>query len=244
MRKRLISLCVLPFLALAACGGGDGDTSATDSTSGSTATSIAPPTSALRSASGADLESAKKLVLLPADFPAGWTSEPAEQSDDADDEAASDEFEDCLGVGGDDSGAADWSGDDFSMDSSEAGSSASVVRDEATYQDDIEVIRGPLLPTCLEDMFTRLLTDQVGTAPTAVDVAPLEVTEYGDVTVGFRVTITVSARGETLTFYADLVLMGKDRAEVFANFFGVGQPFDPALQESLLAKLGSRLDAV
>ncbi len=75
-------------------------------------------------------------------------------------------------------------------------------------------------------------------------MTPFEVTEYGDVTVGFRVTITVSVRAETLTFYADLVLMGKDRAEVIANFFGVGQPFDPALQESLLAKLGSRLDAV
>ncbi|MCU1450233.1 MAG: hypothetical protein JWP02_2403 [Acidimicrobiales bacterium] len=237
MRTRLISLCVLFVLGLAACGGGKSSTS-TDDTS---ATSTAPSTAA---SPATDTDLAKKLVFVQGDFPPGWTGKPADQTQTPDDKATSKELSDCVGTSGEAQQSARWKGDDFSMGQTQVGSEATVVKDEATYRKDVEAIKGSKLQTCVKDTFDKELTKQLGSAPTSLDVTPLDVPKHGDLTTALRMKVGASVQGVSLDLYLDVVLMGKRRAETTATFLNLGQPFDPALQKTLVDKLGARVDAV
>ena len=236
MRTRLISLCALFVLGLAACGGGGSNTSSNDTTTESSAS----PTTA--SPSG-DTNVAKKFVFVQADFPAGWTAKPADQTQTPDDKATSKELSDCVGTSGADAQSARWKGDDFNMGQVQVGSEATVVKDEAVYRKDVDAIKGPKLQTCVKDVFNKVLTTQIGSAPTSLDVAPLQVPSHGDVTIGLRMTVGATIQGVPLTLSLDLVVMAKNRAETSATFLNVGQPFDSALETSLVDKLGARVDA-
>jgi hypothetical protein len=237
VRTRLISLCVLLALGLAACGGGNSSTS----TSSTTAESTAPSTTA---SPAGDTDLAKKLVFVQGDFPAGWTAKPADQTQTADDKATSKELSDCVGTSGEAQESARWKGDDFSMGQTQVGSEATVVKDEATFQKDVEAIKGSKLQTCVKDTFNKELAKQLGSAPTSLDVSTLDVPKHGDLTTALRMKVGASVQGVGITLYLDVVLMGKRRAETTATFLNLGEPFDPALQTTLVDKLGARVDAV
>ncbi|MCA1702705.1 MAG: hypothetical protein LC808_05315 [Actinobacteria bacterium] len=237
MRTKGILLCVLFSLGLPACASDKGDASkATTTTPTTTAPTIGPRGAArVRNA-------ARTLVLLRSDFPAEWTSAPSDETETPEDEATSKEFSDCVGTSGDDFAIAELEGDDFSMGEYEASSEVVVVESDEVFRRDIDAIQGPKLQPCVKDFFTKLLTKEIGTAPTSVDVAPLEMPKHGDATVGLRMTIVAGAE-PARTMYADLVLMGKSPAEVTVSFFSVDQPIDPALETSVVDSLGKRLDA-
>jgi hypothetical protein len=221
---------------LAACGGGGSNSSSTTSAPASTA----PPTTA--SAAG-DTALAQKLVFVQADFPAGWTASPP-TPDTAEDKANNKEVDACIGTSGADAHSADVKGNDFSMGpTTQVGSEAQVVKEEATYRQDVAAIKGPKLQPCLQTFLTKALTKGVGSAPTSVQVSSLPVPSLGDVTVGLRITAGITTQGQALTVYLDAVLMGRNRAEVTSTFLNVGQPFDAALQRTLLDKLGARVNA-
>jgi hypothetical protein len=237
VKTRLITLCVLFVLGFVACGGGKSDTSSNDTTPESTA----PPTTA--SAAG-DIDLAKKVVFVQGDFPPGWTAKAADQTQTPDDKATSKELSDCVGTSGQTANSARWKGDDFSMGQAQVGSEATVIKDEATYRKDIDAIKGTKVQTCVKDVFNKALAKQFGSAPTSLDVASLDVPHHGDATVGLRMTVGASAQGVNITLLLDLVVMAKNRVETSATFLNVGQPFDSALQKSLVDKLGARVDAL
>jgi len=189
----------------------------------------------------ADTDTAKKLVLVASDFPAGWTDTPDDQQTTPEDQANAKELNDCVGTSGEEAEAAKWSGDGFSMNNYEVSSKASVVRDKSAYDNDVKAIKGSKLLKCVQTVYTRVLTKQLGTAPTSVEVTPLDVTSYGDATVAFRMKL-VAGPDVADSAYLDLVLMGKNRAKVTGTFFSVGQPIDPAVEKALIDKLGGRLD--
>ena len=54
-------------------------------------------------------------------------------------------------------------------------------------------------------------------------------------------TAALTAQGQTINVVVDFVLMAKSKAEVTASFTNLGQPFDPALETSLINKLGTRV---
>ncbi len=224
MRTRLIFLGVLFTVALAACGSSKSD-------------------SASKSNPTADMEKAKKVVLVTSDFPPGWTATPDDQTESADDKARSKELSDCVGTSGDETQTAKWSGDSFSMNDDEVSSESNVASDNAVYRKDIAAIKSPKLRDCVKTIFTKLLTEQIGQEPTAVEVAPLEVAKHGDTTVGVRMKVSLATEA-TDTLYVDLVLMGKKRVEVTTTFTTVGKPIDAALEKSLIDKQGARLNAV
>jgi hypothetical protein len=237
VRNRLLPLCVLFVLALAACGGGKSDTSTKDTSAESTA----PSTTA---SPAGDTDVAKKLVFVQSDFPPGWTDKPADQTQTPDDKATSKELSDCVGTSGEAQESARWKGDDFSMGQTQVGSEATVVKDETTYQKDVDAIKGSKLQTCVKDTFNKELTKQLGSAPTSLDLSTLDVPKHGDLTTALRMKVGATIQGVSLDLYLDVVVMGKHRAETTATFLNLGQPFDSALQKTLVDKLGARVDAV
>jgi hypothetical protein len=237
VRIRLVLIAPLLTLVLAACGGGGGNSSSTTSAPTTTA-STAPTTTA---SPAADTARAQKLVFVQADFPAGWTASPP-TPDTAEDKANSKQVDACIGTSSDDAHSADVKGNNFSMGpTTQVGSEAQIVKEEATYRQDIAAIKGPKVQPCLKDFLTKALTKGVGSAPTSVQVSSLPVPSFGDVTVGLRITAGITTQGQALTVYLDAVLMGRNRAEVTSTFLNVGQPFDATLQRSLLDKLGAKL---
>ena len=187
---------------------------------------------------------AQKLLLVQADFPAGWTGTPA-TPDTPEDKAANAEFATCAGLSGEAAQTADVKGDDFGMGSpvTQAGSEAQIMKDEASYKKDVEALKGSKFQPCLEALLTKTITKAAGSAPTNLQLSPITVPTFGDVTVGKRLSAAISAQGQTLTVVVDVVVMGKNRAEVLGTFSNLAQPFDQALEKTLIEKLGAKLNA-
>ena len=140
---------------------------------------------------------------------------------------------------------ADIKGDDFSMGSpvTQVGSEAQVLKDEATYRKDVAAIKGPKFQPCVQALLSKAITKEAGSAPANPQVSPITVPSFGDVTVGLRMSAGITVQGQSLTLVLDVVLMGKNKAEVTGTFSNVGQPFDQALEMSLINKLGAKLNA-
>ncbi len=189
------------------------------------------------------MATAKKLVLTSTDFPSGWTGKADDQSQSPEDKANAKELSDCVGTSGLEAETARWKGDDLTIDQFQVSSEASLVTDKAVFKKDVAAINSPKLQTCVKDVFRKVLTKAIGAEPTSLDVTPFAVKKYGDVTRGLRLKVGTDI-GATDTVYVDLVRMGKNRAEVTATVLSVGKPMDPTLENSLLAKIGSRVNAL
>ncbi len=183
-----------------------------------------------------------KLVLVASDFPPGWKSTPDHQTRSAEDKAVNTELNTCVGTTGDEADKARWSGDNFESDQYRVTSEAVLVKDDASFRQDTEAIQGSKVQGCVKDVFTKVLTKQIGTAPTSVDVTSLDVPKHGEVTVGIRLTVNAGPAASGHTVYLDLVLMGKNRAESTETLVSAGQAMDPALENSLVHALGKRVD--
>ena len=239
MRIRLLSIAPVLALILAACGGGGSKSSSTTS---------APTTAASTASSSAGSDPAataraRKVVFVQADFPPGWTASPS-STDTPEDKATNEQLDACIGTSGEAAHSADVKGDDFNMgQGTQVSSEAQIVKDEATYRKDVAAIKGSKLQSCLQDFLNKEISKAAGAVPGSLQLAPLTVPSFGDVTVGKRLTGSIAVQGQTISIYVDFVLMGKNRAEVTATFSNIGQPFDATLQRTLLDKLGARINA-
>jgi hypothetical protein len=183
-------------------------------------------------------------VLVQADFPTGWTGTPA-TPDTPEDKANNQEFATCTGASGDAANIADIKGDDFSMGSpgTQVSSEAQISKDEASYRKNVDALKSSKFQPCLQTLVTKALTKALGSAPTNVQVAPITVPSFGDVTVGIRTTAGITVQGQNLTVAVDQVAMGKNKSEVLATFTNIAQPFDANLEKTLIDKLGAKLEA-
>ncbi len=189
------------------------------------------------------MATAKKLVLTSTDFPSGWTGKADDRSQSPEEMADARQLSDCVGTSGPEAETAKWKGDDFTTDQYQVSSETSLVADKAVFKKDVAAINSTKFPACVKDVFTKVLTKAIGAEPTSLDLTPLEVKKYGDVTKGLRMKVGTGP-GAADTAYVDLVRMGKNRAEVTATVLSVGQPIDATLETSLLAKIGSRVNAL
>lgn len=240
MRTRIFLIGLVVPLVLAACGGGGSKSSSTTSAPSTSAAS--GTTSGAKDASAE--ARARKLVLVQADFPQGWTGTPA-SADTAEDKAANQEFSTCIGSSGESTQIADVKGDDFTMGSpaTQAGSEAQIVKEEAAYRKDVAALKGPKFQPCFQDLLAKALTRAAGGTPANVQVSPLSVPTFGDVSVGLRMSATITVQGQSLSLVIDAVAIGKDKAEVTGTFSNLAQPFDQALEKTLIGKLGAKLNA-
>ena len=226
--------CTLTVGAVPACGGGQ----KARSTTGASATASTTPVNV-----AADEAKARTLLLRSSDFPAGWKSRAGRSTP----EDPRQQFASCLGRPSPASyTTAGIDSPGFSLGTADARSRAQFVRTVEDFRADTAAYSGPKFIPCVKsglvDSFRRQLRPQGGSLQ-SLSVKPLQAPRYGQISVGFRLTARVRAQGQLLTIYTDYILLGKERIELWAAFFSVDQPFDPALERTLLAKLGSRLDA-
>jgi hypothetical protein len=220
-------------------GGGAGSKASTSTTTASASASSSPSTVAPTN----DMAKAQKLVLVKADFPSTWTALPADQSQSSADLASEKEFNDCVGTSGPEAESARFSGDDISLGQIHVSSEAIVIKDDTTYKTDVTALKSAKVQTCVNQVFTKLLTTALGAAPTSVGVTPLDTPSHGDVSVGMRLTMKTAQQGVPITVVLDFVVMAKNRAETLVTFVSFGQPVSASLQHTVLDKLGKRVDA-
>ncbi|GEM_PF-2583425 len=244
MRLRILSIIPLLALIFAACGGGGSSKSSSTTSASATSTTAASTPGSTAGDAAADAR-AKKLVFIQADFPAGWTGTPP-TPDTPEEKAATQELNACTGSSSDADKVADVKGDHFGQGSpaTQVGSEAQIAKDDATYRKDVAALKGNKFQPCLQTFLTKALAQAAGGAtPTNVQVSPLTVPTFGDVTVGLRMSAGLTVSGQTVTLVIDAVAMGKNKAEVTGTFTNLSQPFDPALEKTLIDKLGAKLEA-
>ena len=229
MRFRWRSVVTVLALSLAACGGGGGESE--------DPVGPAPATGRL-----ADEGRARTIVLQQADMPPGWRGSAHNEDPRERDRAR--ELARCLGRP-DPEGArsAIAYGADLSMGQMQVSSIATVVATVDDARADLAAVRGPKYGECVVVAFRDSLRQQAGDARVD-DVAsePLSVEDFGDGSVGVRLTASLVYPDRTDRLFADLVYISKERATVSATFFSFHQPFPPTLQQSLVARMGNRIE--
>jgi hypothetical protein len=71
----------------------------------------------------------------------------------------------------------------------------------------------------------------------------LPIAGHGEFSARFRATIKLLIQGQPAIVYQDAILLGKGRVELSASFTNLGRPFDPTIEQALVAKLNARLEA-
>lgn len=246
MRTRVAAVLVALVVAGGGCdGGSDGASGTTTTTAGGTTTTAAAgggggdasTTTAPAPAADPELED---VVLRQGDFPPGWTSEP---SDDPDDEEAEAALRRCLGLEVGTAERPEARSPDFSVGDAITQASSSVDRapDMATVDREYAAITGPRFLDCATRQFDELIAEEAAGAQFApAKAARLPFPAYGDGTAAVRLTTTLSAEGQQLPIVADLVFVRKGLLGMSFSFINAGGPFDAALAADLVRKVVAR----
>ena len=227
------SAAVLVVLALAAACGGDGDDDSADATTTTAVDATSPSSGA-----GGDEAALEALVLQEGDFPPGWTSEPAEP-DEADD--TGEDLEACLGIAVDDDSRPEAESRQFTQGPlTQASSSVSLAPDQAAVDTEFAAIQGPKFAGCAEQAFDAAADEdpEVAFAPSRAEL--LEFPDVGDGVVASRLSTTVTAEGQQIPIYADLVFVRQGLAELSFSFINAGEPFPTDLATELVQKVLAR----
>jgi hypothetical protein len=213
-----------------------------------TPTSVSSSTPPPSPDANADRASAQGVILVQADFPAGWKGTPHQK--DPNEDAQSKAMAACVGAPDPTTTQeVDVQGDDFDMGNASASSDVTFVKTLQDAQADLAALAGPKLGPCVKTFARNLLEGDLaqqapGAKITAFDFATRAVPSFGDATHAFRITATASISGQTIKFFIDLVFMLRGRAEAEVDLFNIGAPFDEALGSSLIQKFGARVAAL
>ena len=188
-----------------------------------------------------DTAIARTIVLEQADMPPGWRG-PA-HTEDPNERARARQIAACLGrPDPETTRTAIVYGPDLSMERSQVSSIATVLNTVDDARADLAAVLGPRYGECVIAGFKEDLQRQVPGA-TVQDAAAetLPVEAFGDASVGIRLTANLVYPDRTDRLFADLVYITKDRATVSLTFFSFDQPFSPALEQSLISRVGHRI---
>jgi hypothetical protein len=230
-------------LTLAACG--SSKKSSSSSSSGSKTTEKSATTEAASSDSAADKAKAQAINLKAEDFPSGWTSTPSsnDNSDQTDKELYT-----CAGLSDPktsttaDEHSPDFAQGQFTMASSEV----QFAKSKDTAKSDLDVLKSDKFASCLKTSFDNEMKKQASGAGGTVGESKVEkiaAPSGTDGSAAFRMTVPITAVGQTFTFYIDFTLLLQGRAEVTLVCFNGNAPFDSALKDTLTGKLIQRMTA-
>jgi hypothetical protein len=102
-------------------------------------------------------------------------------------------------------------------------------------------VAAPGLAACLRSIFTESLGSQPGLEVKNVVRRPLPVPRVAPLTRGYRLEVTIAASGQTLKSFLDVVLLGRDRANVALLAVGIGKPFPAASLGALARAVSARM---
>jgi len=209
-------------------------------------TAPAAPTTTLDAASAADLKLADAALLTAADFPADWTTKPADPSTPVDDAAAKHDYESCIGLPGAPASedALSATTPDFSDSTGNITVSGNVsVLPVASITRDKAAIASPKYLGCTRDAFTQLVKAQLASDPSSagvkigkVTVRELSMVGLGEFRRAIRLAVPVTGPDGAATVYFDVIDVLRGRAEIQLTVDSVPQAF-PVAEESRLIRL-------
>jgi hypothetical protein len=247
MRRPTLTLALAAILVVGACGGGSSDKKAAKSsaaTSAPTTTTTVAPTTTTTLGAAAATARAKQVNLQLTDFPAGWKASPPTQ-DDPGDELFTQQAAACLKIPDPKlNEISDTASDDFAdAENATASSSVTFVKDPAVAKNELTAVRGPSGIPCLKSGVDALLTKVAQAQSFKVEGTTLEAAPppaVGDDSAAITFTATISASGQTVTVYGDIILFLKGNEAISLTYFDVAKRFDPILGQSLTQKVVSR----
>lgn len=225
----VIAGALLVLAVLTGCGGGDGGSRESESAEGEASVSLV----------AADQARARRIVLQLGDFPPGWRATPNE--DDQDEDVTKCFEWDASGLVV--TGRAE--SDDFERGSSTGATSLAAVYESAA---DAERAYGQIADGRFADCVVEFLSGQSDddVTVTDVDVGRLSFPALGDESDARQIQLTVEPAGQetslTLTAYADLITIRRDRTVAFLVFADVLSPFSPETETELAAKVARRME--
>jgi hypothetical protein len=237
-----MSLACVALLAftLAACGSSKKASSSSSNTTAKSAT-----TEAAGGDSAADKAKAQSINLKAEDFPAGWTSTP---STNANNGATDKELYTCAGLSDPttsttaDEHSPDFAQGQFTMVSSEV----QFAKSKDVAKKDFDVLKSDKFAGCLKTSFDNEMKKQASSAGGTIGESKVETIPAPSGTDGataFRMTVPITALGQSFTFYIDFTSLQQGRAEVTLVCFNGSVPFDSALKNTLASKLIQRMTA-
>lgn len=193
-------------------------------------------------------QEAERLVLLPADFGAGWRASPPDQVD----ESTQDEFRRCVGLDGSEltiAGEAD--SDEYSTkNTTRASSSSTVFADAAGAETAISKLVESMDTGTAEDCMSDLIEKSGRQSSAGVSFGAVGIGELDfrmppeiDEARGWQITIPLTIEGETgsPTIYLDVVALREGESLVTVEAQSLEQAFDPGFRDRLLGAVAGRM---
>jgi hypothetical protein len=241
IRSAAVTLAAVALMA-GGCGGGSSKSSNAKST-GTTAapTTVAPTTTTAVDTSG-DAAAAARINLKATDFPAGFTSTPAEAKT-TQDTADENKLLACVGLPPRDQlHSADADSEDFHKGDTEVSSSVSFARTADIAKQELAAIKSDKAVTCLTTELNEVIARGAnGATVTNVSLVAQPAPTGGDGGFAYRFTAIINAQGQQAPITAEILGELVGRAELQVTTTGVGAVTVPAsLQQQLLAKMEAR----
>jgi hypothetical protein len=228
----LLHVCAAGCVAvLVACGG-----------SSSKTTSTVGGSSASPSASPASESQLAKIVLQPADLPAGWKGTPSQDNISAD--AARDvALYQCLGVPNyrTPTRVDEAFSDDFTLGDAYIYSSASSYRSQSEVEANVAAVLSPKFSPC----FVKLLKHQAATQGVAVKSVSVKVTPGSaggpaNVAASGVATFKTNEGGKQTVHCSTVAFITGPLIEAEVDSENIGAPVPASLMEPLVAKVANR----
>ena len=214
-RLRLALLALAAAAALAACGGGGG---------GEAQTVL----------NDQDQAGAEAIVLITADFPAGWTSAAHEQQGAR--TCFNPDLSDLTVTGHADSR-------DFSHQSFFVNSSATLMKSDDEAKGAFERQASGELPKCIAEQLGKSIesSSEIAIDVKHTAVRALDFPGLGDRSQAYRATLDLDLGGQPVRAYVDFVFVQRGRALATLAFASVAQAPQTALDEELAGKVAGRM---
>jgi hypothetical protein len=224
MTRRLTA--VLLLVLLVACGGG-GD---------------GPGDDVLGPGERDDQAVAEEANLRLSDFPDEWRADPVPAGAEDATAASGRTFAACVGRPPPEEGRTALAGsEDFSSrETRRVSSSAQMVESVEAAVADFEALRTDRALQCRKAQIDAEFLRQLPESAPETLIERLDLPQFGDETVAFRVQAMSLAGGSAVRTYIDLVFVRKGRAQLSASFIDRNTPFPAELQRSLLQRMVGR----
>lgn len=229
---------VATLTVTAACGGGGGGSAAPSS-----AKTPSTPAGNTQSATTADDQAlAQRANLRLADFPPEWKASPVDPAATAASEASDRAFADCMGRPPPEQvRTARADSQDFSAEETRrASSNVEVVRTVDIARDDFAAQRTDKALECRKAQIDAEFRRQVPDAVPTTMIERLDLPQFGDQSLAFRVVAIGQVQGQEVRTYIDLAFVQKGRAEMSGGFINRTTPFPSDLEKTLLQRMVGR----
>jgi hypothetical protein len=230
-RWRVVAAAVVLTVA-AGCGGGGGGGGNSGGSSAAAPTTTAADDQAL----------AQRANLRLSDFPPEWKSSPLAPGSAADSEASDRAYADCMGRPPPDQvRTARADSEDFSAEETRrASSNVEVVRTVDIARDDFAAQRTDKALGCRKAQIDAEFQRQVPDAVPQTTIERIDLPQFGDQSLAFRVTAIGQVQGQEVRTYIDLAFVQKGRAELSGGFINRSTPFPADLEKTLLQRMVGR----